>query len=357
MSELSIDVCKRLPDFELDVRLDVRPGETLVIVGPSGCGKTTTLNLVAGLVEPDRGRIALGERALWDPASRINVPVEKRRVGYVFQHFALFPHMTVTDNVTYGLRAHGVERSAAARRTAEVLELTGIGHLRDRLPEALSGGERQRVALARALALDPEVLLLDEPLGSLDAQTRTRVRGELRRTLRLAARVAMVVTHDVTDALSLGDRICVLDRGSILQIGSREDIFARPSSAFVAELAGTNFFHADLVAEPQAGVSTARIGDVELEVSANGLSPGPVFIAFAPSQVIVTRTRPARGSKNVLAASVREVAHLGDRARVDIDGSLPISAEVEERDVHALGIREGQDVYARVAPGAIKVYR
>ena len=354
---LSVRVRKQLREFPLAIAFEARPAETLVIIGPSGCGKTTTLNLIAGLVEPDEGRIALGDRCLWDRAAQINVPAEKRQVGYVFQDFALFPHMTVADNVMYGLRCRGASRARALERAGEVLDLLGIGDLRHRRPAALSGGERQRVALARAIACDAEILLLDEPLGSLDAQTRNRVRGELHRMLRLVGQIAIMVTHDYIDALTFGDQICVLDRGQVLQIGSRDELLRRPKSQFVAELTGVNFFAGRIERGPDGGPTEVRVGDACFHAVCDDLDDGEAMVAFFPSDVTISRERPATSARNVFRAHVREIIHLGGKARVALDGSLPMCAEVAADTIDAMGLAQGDVVYASVKASAIKTYR
>ncbi len=219
---LSVQIRKALREYRLEVAFDVNPSETLVIIGPSGCGKTTTLNAIAGLVRPDDGRITLDGRVLWDHSTRTSTAVERRNVGYVFQDFALFPHLTVSENVAYGLRARRVSRTEIPGRVDTALEMLGIAHLRRHRPTSLSGGERQRVAVARAIACDSEILLLDEPLGSLDAQTRNRVRSDLQSLLEGLGRITIMVTHDYVDALTFGDKICVMDRGTMLQMGDRQ---------------------------------------------------------------------------------------------------------------------------------------
>jgi ABC-type sugar transport system ATPase subunit len=296
---LSVQVKKGLREFPLEIAFEAKPGETLVIIGPSGCGKTTTLNIIAGLVEPNEGRIALGERVLFDSATGRSAPAEKRSIGYVFQDFALFPHMTVGENIAYGLRARRRPKQEIAAKVEEVVGLLGISHLKARRPGALSGGERQRVALGRAVACDAEILLLDEPLGSLDAQTRNHVRGELQRMLRLIGRIAIMVTHDYIDALTFGHRVCVMDRGRVLQMGTRDELLHHPKSRFVAELTGVNFFEGAISASSADGLTEIWVNDNRLYAACEERDMGGILLAFFPSEVTISRQPPATSARNV----------------------------------------------------------
>src|ERR1700744_4119713 len=213
--------------------LDIARGETLVLLGPSGCGKTTMLRIIAGLEVPDAGG-----RVLFDDNDMTSVPIERRNVGMVFQSYALFPNMSVADNIGYGLKIRGVAKEERAARIAELVSLTNITGLENRRINQLSGGQRQRVALARAVAIRPGVLLLDEPLTALDAALRDRLRGELNRLLRALGITAIYVTHDQAEAMELGDRIVVMNKGVIAQIGTPREIYFAPNSRFVAEFIG-----------------------------------------------------------------------------------------------------------------------
>src|SRR6266536_4417894 len=213
--------------------LDIARGETLVLLGPSGCGKTTMLRIIAGLEVPDAGG-----RVLFDDRDMTAVPIERRNVGMVFQSYALFPNMTVADNIGYGLKIRGMPKSERVSRVAELVTLTNITGLENRRIDQLSGGQRQRVALARAVAIRPGILLLDEPLTALGAALRDRVRGELNRLLRELGITTIYVTHDQAEAMELGDRIVVMQKGAIAQIGSPREIYFAPKNRFVAEFVG-----------------------------------------------------------------------------------------------------------------------
>jgi len=355
---LSVRIRKALREFPLEVAFDVNPSETLVIVGPSGCGKTTTLNVVAGLIRPDEGRITLGERTLWErgPGVRTSVLAEKRNVGYVFQDFALFPHLSVGENVAYGLRARRAPRREIGPRVEEALRLLGISHLKRHRPGSLSGGERQRVALARAIVCDSEILLLDEPLGSLDAQTRNRVRGDLQNVLQSLGRIAIVVTHDFLDALTFGDRICVLDRGQMLQLGDRREILMRPRSRFVAELTGVNFYEGSAAPGAANGLTEVRVGGTSVYVDSGQAPAGETLLTFFPSDVVLTRERPSQPDSNVFRAEVRDVMHMGDKVRVYLNGTLAMTAEVTASALEELGLAEGDTVFAAVPASVVRTY-
>jgi len=353
---LSVQVRKTLREFPLEIAFEAKPGETLVIIGPSGCGKTTTLNIIAGLVEPDQGLVKLDGRVLFDSSSATNVATERRSVGYVFQDFALFPHMTVGENVAYGLRSRRRPKDQIPAKVDEALALVGISHLKGRRPGALSGGERQRIALARAIACEAEILLLDEPLGSLDAQTRNHVRGELQRMLRLIGRIAIMVTHDYVDALTFGDRICVLDRGRVLQTGTRDQLLQHPKSRFVAELTGVNFFEGAVSASDN-GLAEIWVGDNMIYAACQEREMGGILLAFFPSEVTISREPPATSARNVFRSQIREVVHMGDKVKLSLNGTLPMCAEISAQALSELAVGEGDTVYASLKATAIKTYR
>jgi len=233
--QLDVRLVKRLPGFTLDVAWSAGEG-VAALFGPSGAGKTLTLQCLSGLLTPDAGRIVVGERVLFDAAARINVPPQQRGLGYVFQGYALFPHLTVAANIAFGLR--GRSRAEATRRTAEVIERMSLGGLEDRRPHEISGGQRQRVALGRALAPDPALLLLDEPLSALDVGLRQSLREELAGILSEWHVAAVLVTHDFPEAYRLGDQIVVYEAGQVIQAAPRSELLWRPASERVAGILG-----------------------------------------------------------------------------------------------------------------------
>ena len=242
----------------LPIDMDITAGETLVLLGPSGCGKTTLLRLIAGLEMPDAGG-----QVLFDGKDVTRLPIERRNVGMVFQSYALFPNMDVTGNIGYGLRVRGTPKNEVQKRVAEMLEMMQLTEFRNRSIDALSGGQRQRVALARAIAPRPQVLLLDEPLSALDARLRDQLRQEIDTLLRALGITAIYVTHDQSEAMALGDRICVMEAGRIAQIGSGRDLYHHPANTFVADFIG------------DANKYVTQTGEVILRPEELSLRPNP----------------------------------------------------------------------------------
>ncbi len=354
---LALRVVKRLGDFELAAELTVPRGETTVVVGESGAGKSTLLRLVAGLEQPDQGRIALDDRAYTDSGAGTMLPAWRRRVGFVFQDYALFPHLTVAENVRFGLRAAGIPRAEARRQAQAILERLGVGDLAGRAVTGLSGGQQQRVALARALVLEPEVLLLDEPLSALDLRTRRSVRAELRSLLRQLPCVTLYVTHNPVEAMFFGERIVVLERGGVTQTGTRDDLLRHPRSPYVAELVGTNLLYGTL---GRAGGDGAEVRTVDgpLWVS-HGAAEGEVFATVSPREITIYRERPEGSAQNVFTGPILElVPELpgGERVRVALGTAPPLVAEVTREAVRRLNLEEGQVVHAGFKATGVRTY-
>ena len=329
MDTLHVDVSHPLRAFRLEVALEVG-AETVALVGPSGAGKTTLLRAVAGLLTPERGRIAAGETWL-DTSRGLNRPPEARAVGLVFQEYALFPHLSVERNVAYGGRA----------RADELLEAFGLGPVRTERPQRLSGGERQRVALARALARDPNVLLLDEPLAALDAHTRAHVRGELREHLHRAALPTLLVTHDYADAAALADRIGVLVDGRIVQLGTPADLVAAPASPFVADFTGGNLLPGR-ARRGAGGLTEVTLADGTRLLSTDALE-GDVGVVVYPWEVTLAREAPTDSTQNHVAAPIAGLVPVGNRVRVRVG---PLTAEVTAASAERLELRTGDRVVA-----------
>ncbi|MBI3962869.1 MAG: ABC transporter ATP-binding protein [Deinococcus sp.] len=323
------------------VSLEVPQGSFTTLLGPSGCGKTTTLRLIAGFFEPDVGEIYIGDRLV------NQVPSHVRGATMVFQDYALFPHMTVWENVTYGLRLRRLPNPAQRQRAGRVLELVGLTGLEDRLPARLSGGQQQRVALARALVMEPQVLLLDEPLSNLDAKLRLAIRTELRAIQRQLGITAIYVTHDQEEARALSDYLAVMEHGQVAQWGTPWEVYYHPQTAFVADFVGlTNLLSAELIARPEGWM--ARIGQQEISVP-SGTAPGPITLNIRPEAFTLSRT-PIPGG---LGGTVKTYSFLGRLVRYWLD----VAGQEVVVDVPDQG--EGQvmqgTVYLSVAPERIQV--
>ncbi len=333
--------------------LHVKPGELLALLGPSGCGKTTTLRLVAGFLKPDAGEIWVGERCLSSPATVI--PPERRRMAMIFQSYALWPHMTVAQNVAYGLRFNGAPRSDRERRVREMLKVVQLAGYEARYPGELSGGQQQRVAVARALVVEPEILLLDEPLSNLDANLREEMRFEIRRLHEAFGITTLYVTHDQAEAMVISDRVAVLDQGRVAQVGSAEDLFERPRTRFVAQFIGKT----NLIDAVAAGPDVVELGALRLRVAATTLRTGaPVTISIRPHRIELSRDAAAPSSRsagapggNRLRGTVQRASYLGEvvdyEVRLDPGGVL-----VRAAGPATLRLAPGEAVSVHVPPDA-----
>lgn len=301
---LEVALQKHLAGFQLDVAFTAGQ-ELAMLFGPSGSGKSLTLQAIAGIGQPDAGRVLLDGQALYDSAQRCNLPPQQRRVGYVPQHYALFPHLTVAENIAFGLSRSA--RRVRAQRVAEFLALFGMQGFERRLPRQLSGGQQQRVALARALALQPRLLLLDEPFAALDVALRDTLRQELAQVHARWGMTTLVVTHDLADVFALGQRVIVYDGGRIIQQGTRDDVFFRPVNPRVAEFVRTGNILPALVERVEAETLWLRWHDHAIAAPPQPLAPGtPVYLCVRPTQVLIVRpTRlHARARENLLQGTI-----------------------------------------------------
>ncbi len=338
-----------LGQLGLDVELAVATGELVVLLGPNGAGKTTLLRALAGLVALERGRVALDRSVLEDAGTGRRVPTERRPIGFVFQDYLLFPHLSALENVAFGLRARGTARAEARRRARAWLERVGLAEHADARPRALSGGQAQRVALARAMVADPRLLLLDEPLAALDAATRSEVRRDLRRHLASFDGTRLLVTHDPLEAMTLADRLVVLERGRITQTGTAAEVSARPRSRYVAELVGVNLFRG------RADGHTLHLSGGGILVAADG-HHGEAFAAVHPHAVALHRRAPEGTPRNVWAGTAETLDAVGDRVRVRVTGTVPIVAEVTPAAAAELRLADGGPVWAAVKATEVTVY-
>lgn len=347
---LDAQIALRLGTLDLQAELAVAPGELLALLGPNGAGKSTVLRCLAGLVPLDEGRIVVDGTVVDDPATDTFMEPEHREIGFVFQNYLLFEHMSVLENVAFGLRARRTPK-AEARVTAHAwLERVGLADYAHQRPRALSGGQAQRAALARALATEPRLLLLDEPLAALDAGTRSSVRSDLRRHLATFEGMRILVTHDPVDAYALADRVAILDAGRIVQVGTLAEVTAHPRSRYVADLVGVNLVAGDVV----EGVLTTTTG---ARVVIADAAPGASFAVIRPHSIALVRDVPVGSSpRNTWSGIIADVDRLGDRVRVGIDGALPLVAEITTAALESLELRPGDEVFASVKATDIEVY-
>jgi molybdate transport system ATP-binding protein len=337
-------------DFSLHLSLDAADGDTIGLLGPNGSGKSTTLRCLAGLDAPQTGRIDIAGVTVVDTTRGIDLPPEQRSVGFVFQDYLLFPHMSVLDNVAFGLRARGDARQSAERRAREWLDRLEIGDLASRKPGRLSGGQAQRVALARALVIEPDLLLLDEPLAALDAGTRASVRSLLRRHLADFHGAVVMVTHDPMDAMVLADRVVVLEDGHAVQAGTPGDVARRPESTYVAQLVGVNM----LRGRAHDGVVTLDSGG-EIRI-ANVAISGPVIVALRPEAISVHLQHPEGSARNVWQSRVSSLEARGDLVRLEVEGPPALTAVITPAAVADLGLHEGADVWLTAKATDLDVY-
>jgi molybdate transport system ATP-binding protein len=337
----------RLGRFRLDADLEAAAGEVLAVVGPNGSGKTTTLAVVAGLQGLDTGRLELDATVLDEPAADHWVPPHARRIGYVFQHHELFPHLTALDNVAYGLRRQGVDRRTARERAREWLDRLDVGQLASARPRTLSGGQAQRVALARALAPGPRAVLLDEPMSALDAEGRTSVRGLLRRLVRDYDGVTLLVTHDVLEVFGLADRVAVLDAGRVAQLAAPQELRRHPRTRHAAAMTGRNLLP-----------GLARDHHVDLghgiTVTTTGPHQGPVDLVFPPRSVRLVahhHDRPAGAWESTLTG----VEAVGDHARALLGPPLRLTARIRLDDL-AADLAPDAPVWAWLDPHEVDVH-
>ena len=334
-TSIRLEACaKTFPDSTKALEpmtLEIEGGETVVFLGPSGCGKTTTLRIIAGLETPDAGgRIYFDEKDVTD------LPIEQRNVGMVFQSYALFPNMNVEQNIAYGLKIRKMSEREIATRVNEMLDMMHIHELRGRTIDQLSGGQRQRVALARAIAVQPQVLLLDEPLTALDALLRERLRVDIDELLRGLGITAVYVTHDQAEAMSLGDRIVVMNRGHVAQVGTPRNIYFEPREKFVADFIGTMNCINGVV---RNGYFETEGGRIALKSGPNG----PVEILFRPENATITEA-----TNGMLKGYVSGAFFLGDRTRLIVEGigRDKLTIETDSRREYLKGDEIGIDIDA-----------
>ncbi|MGB3735606.1 MAG: ATP-binding cassette domain-containing protein [Ilumatobacter sp.] len=353
MSPLDAHIVRRIGSFDLDVSIRIQPGQTVALLGPNGAGKSTTVSALSGSSfdgETTGTSVMLGDRCFEHATGFL--PPEARGIGVVFQDALLFEHLSVLDNVAFAARSRGASRKAsqqAARGWLDRLDLVDLAHRR---PAELSGGQAQRVAIARALASEPRMLLLDEPLSSLDVETRSEIRRMLREHLGEFEGPRLLVTHDPADAFLLADRIDVIEAGRITQSGSPDDIRRSPATPYVAALAGTNLFGGDA----DSGTVRLRDHDHSLTIADTKLR-GAVLVTIHPTAISLHPRRPSGSQRNVWPTTVELVEPLGDTVRVTLGDPVPIAVDVTPGAVSSLGLTPGTDVWAAVKATEINATR
>jgi len=346
---LEAEVRARRDGFELRAELRAAPGETVALLGPNGSGKSTFVGVLAGLSRPDEGRVVLDGCTLDDTGTGLHVRAEERPVGVVFQDLLLFPHLNALENAAFPLRARGAARAEARRRALSLLERFGVSSRAEAKPGTLSGGEAQRVALARALVHEPALLLLDEPTSALDVRARGRIRALIAETLEGFPGVRLLVTHDPVEAMTLGDRLVVLEDGHVTQAGTARELREAPRTPYVAELVGLNLFSGRL--EPlEEGAGRLLTPEGEVVVAwPPGTPPVPVEAVtglLRPADVSLHAERPEGSARNVLRGRVGAISLEAERARVRVEAEPSVVAEVTLGSVERLGLVRGTEVWA-----------
>lgn len=334
-----------------DLSLEIEEGEALVLLGQSGCGKTSTMRCIAGLETPDRGRITVGDDVLFDSMRGVNRASHKRNIGMVFQSYAIWPHMTVFENVAFPLQMKRVAKSDIARRVAETLELVGLNGFAERGASMLSGGQMQRVALARSLVMQPSVMLLDEPLSNLDARLRHRLRGDLRDLQHRLGLTSVYVTHDQEEALALADHIAMMQFGRIVQIGRPDEIYGRPLSASIADFLGV----ANILPVETVDASTVRLMGTDVLLAVDPHRASPELRACVRAEDILLGGDVVAEGANIVEGEIVTREFLGATAtfRISVGGGVEVS--VMGTKLQAMRAREGDRVRIQLPREAVQV--
>lgn len=322
-----------------DVSFEVDSGEFLALLGPSGSGKTTILRLIGGFEEATGGQIIIDGRDIR------SMPPHKRNIGVVFQKYALFPHMTVVENVAYPLRRRGLMKSEIVKLVQGALDIVGLQGFDDRQPKQLSGGQQQRVALARAMVFKPDMLLMDEPLGALDKQLRERMQFEIRSLQKRVGITAIYVTHDQTEAIAMADKIGVVNRGQIEQIGFVQEVYYRPQTRFVAEFVGnSNLFPVTRTTRRDGGITVHLLDDIAFECNPSSAT-GALLFMVRPERVCLTLVPPVQARTNTILGTVSALTFLGDRTHFRVQTRLGPFDVSCQHDGSIIGIKVGQPVH------------
>jgi len=338
-------------EFSLkDINLEVKKGEYFVILGPTGAGKTLLLETIAGFYFPDRGEV-------WIEGQEVtNLPPERRRIGFIYQDYSLFPHFTVEENIEFGLK---LRKSASPdtnrKRLKEIMNWLGIAHLAHRYPATLSGGEQQKVAIARAIAIEPSILLLDEPLAALDLRTRDYLREELKRVKEELGITMVHVTHDQTEAMVLADRIAVMMKGQIMQVGTPYEIFNKSLNEKIADFVGVENILSGVVRNNENGVAEIEVDLGRNIFAVSDYHAGKVKLFIRPEDIILSESRGESSAKNVMKGRIEALDDIGPLTRVKMDNSLVAFITKQSRE--SLGLQKGEEVYATFKATSVHVVR
>lgn len=348
---LELSLKKALNGFSIDVKLKL-DSEMLVLFGPSGAGKTLILKMISGMIRPDEGWVSIGSRKVFDSAGGIDVPIRERKVGFLFQDYALFPHMTVYENIAYGIS--GLKKDAIGKKVGELLNVTRLTNLEARYPHELSGGQKQRCALARTLAIEPSLLLLDEPFSALDYQVREKLRADLINIHSIYPITTILVTHDLEEAFMLGRKIAVVNNGAIEQAGAREDVFYRPRTRDVARFMGVrNIFNGKVVSAdgPEVIITSPDIGEIKAMRSKEALRPGQeVSFCIRPEEILVIRPDrlvDAKVQDNILEGEITSVTGKGSTQILFLkvgQGDTLLKIELPNFVLRKLGLANGRRI-------------
>ncbi|MEA1961193.1 MAG: ABC transporter ATP-binding protein [Bacillota bacterium] len=338
-------ISKKLGDFRLkSIILDVQENEYFIILGPTGTGKTVILELIAGMYKPDQGEIYYNKQRI------DHLPPEQRKVGFVYQDYALFPHLSVKDNIMYGLRSRKIAKREAKTRFDEITANLKIGHLLGRVPATLSGGEQQRIAIARALITRPDILLLDEPLSALDPNTRGLFQQELRRLHEDMGTTTVHITHDFSEALALGDRIAVMQDGGIVQVGPAIDVFRQPKSLFVAGFVGAVNIFSGFCDNQKISIAPG------LEIAAVCKKKGETSISIRPEDILISRETFISSARNSLEGEITEMICQGPLYRITLDCGVLLQSLVSFQSVAEMDLKKGDRVWATFKTTAVNVF-
>ncbi|MFQ5443723.1 MAG: ABC transporter ATP-binding protein [Nitrospinales bacterium] len=354
--EILIDIQKKFPTNEVSFQTTLRrEGTWTVLFGPSGAGKTTILRCIAGLEKPDRGTIRFGADTWYDSRTRYSLPTQKRRIGYFFQDYALFPHLSVWNNIGYNFTASS--RREKEKRIGEMIDLFHLRGLERRLPRTLSGGEKQRVALARTLLQKPNLLLLDEPLSALDGPTRIKLRKELRHQLSQFGVPILLVTHDRTEALSLGDRLIVLDRGQKLQEGPIHEVFSKPNQKAAAEIIGMENMLPGKIVDKKDGLAQVRVHDVLLTALANDCEAGDVMVGIRAEEILLQIPGAGNSSaRNKLPGTVRSTVKEESMVRLTADCGFLIDVLITREACEEMNLNIEKEVVLSIKVPSIHLF-